>query len=113
MTEQKTSATLTNGSAAAAILSSGIGCFVLGAIANIADAHKPFGKQLSIYMPTGPLSGISTVGIVVWLASCVVLAWRWNNKNVAIKSIGIAAIVLLLLSVLLVFPPFEDMMQGK
>ena len=58
---------LTNGSAAAAILSAGIGCFVLALLAILADNSVLLRRSLVFYKPTGVLSGVTTIGIVVWL----------------------------------------------
>lgn len=61
---------LANGPAAAAILSAGIGCFALGVFAVIADASKSVGRFFTFYLPTGPLSGVTTTAILLWLVLC-------------------------------------------
>jgi len=105
--------TLTNGPAAAAILSSAIGCFILGVLTFWADVSKPFGKLLNFYNPTGPLSGVTTLGIAAWLTAWIILAALWGKKTVAIAKVNVTAYVLLGLSVLLSFPPFADLLMGK
>jgi hypothetical protein len=102
-----------NGPAAAAILSAGIGCFALSVFAVVADASKPVARFFTFYLPTGPLSGVTTTAILLWLATWFVLARLWHNKNVAIAKINAVAFVLLLLGVLLTFPPFADLLRGK
>ena len=52
---------MTNGSAAAAILSAGIGCATLGILALAGDAFPAISKLLIFYGPTGALSGVTTV----------------------------------------------------
>ncbi|MGO8814020.1 MAG: hypothetical protein ACLQVG_05045 [Terriglobia bacterium] len=106
-------ARLPNGPAAAAILSAGIGCAGLGILAVIADASKPIARGLTFYLPTGPLSGVSSVAILLWLAAWFILARRWRAKSVAIAKVNATAFLLLVLGILLTFPPFADLLQGK
>ncbi len=103
---------LANGPAAAAILSAGVGCFALSLLAFIGDASKSIAKIFIFYRPTGPLSGVSTTAIVVWLAVWFALASVWKNKTVALAKINTVAIVFLLLGVLLTFPPFAELLLG-
>jgi hypothetical protein len=106
-------ARLPNGPAAAAILSAGIGCAGLGILAVIADASKPIARGLTFYLPTGPLSGVSSVAILLWLAAWFILARRWRARSVAIAKVNVTAFLLLALGILLTFPPFADLLQGK
>ena len=58
---------LPNGPAAAAILAAGIGCAAVGILSFAGDASDAIGRLLNIYNPTGTLSGVTTVAIIVWL----------------------------------------------
>jgi hypothetical protein len=102
-------ATLPNGSGAAAVLAAGIGSLALAVLAVAADRIAGFGKLMIFYRPTGPLSGVTTSAIVVWLMAWAVLDWRWRKKSVAMGKIGTAALVLLILGLLLTFPPLADL----
>ena len=102
-----------NGPAAAAILSAGAGCLALGILAVVADASKPMARLLTFYRPTGPLSGVSSLAILLWLVTWFILARRWRTKTVAIAKVNAVAFLLLALGVLLTFPPFADFLQGK
>jgi hypothetical protein len=104
---------LPNGPAGAAILSAGAGCAVLGILAVAGDASKAVAKLLTFYLPTGPLSGVSSLAILVWLVTWFILAKRWRTKTVALAKINATAFVLLALGILLTFPPFADLLQGK
>jgi hypothetical protein len=104
---------LPNGPAAAAILSAGAGCTFIGLIALAADASRPVAKLLTFYLPTGPLSGVSSVAILLWIGMWLILAKRWRVKNVALGKVNAAAFLLLALGILLTFPPFADFLQGK
>ena len=111
--ESEAKGQLANGPAAAAILSAGIGCFAIGVLALIGDGSKEMAGLFTFYRPTGPLSGVSTLGIVVWLVAWLVLARRWGTRTVAIGRVNLAAFVLLALGLLLTFPPFGNLLLGK
>jgi hypothetical protein len=53
---------------------------------------------------------VTTASIVVWLAAWAILEWRWQKKNVSLRSINIVAFALLGLSLLLTFPPLGDLL---
>ena len=104
---------LPNGPAAAAILAAGIGCFAVGLFALAGDAFRSVAHFFTFYKPTGPLSGVTTSAIIVWLLSWFVLSRQWSTRSVALGRVTAAAFVLLALGVLLTFPPFMDLLQGK
>ena len=99
---------LTNGSGAAALLSAGIGAFALAIIALVADKSSAIKSSLIFYKPTGPLSGVTTAAILIWLFTWGVLEWRWRQKTVALARINVIAFLLLGFSFLLTFPPIAD-----
>ena len=105
--------TIVNGPAAAAILSAGIGCFAVGLFALAGDAIHAIARFFTFYTPAGPLSGVTTTAIIVWLLSWFVLARQWQAKSVALGRVTAIAFVLLAASLLLTFPPFMDLLQGK
>ena len=86
---------LPNGPAGAAILSAGAACSVLGILAVVADASKPLARLLTFYIPTGPLSGVSSMAILFWLVTWGILARRWRTKTVAIAKVNVTALLLL------------------
>jgi hypothetical protein len=100
---------MTNGSGAAAILSAAIGAFALAILALAADNSAALKSMLTFYKPTGPLSGVTTAAILVWLLTWVILEWRWAKKTVALGQVSIVAFTLLVLSFLLTFPPIADL----
>lgn len=104
---------LPNGPGAAAILAAGIGCAMLGILALAGDASPAIGNALNFYNPAGTLSGVSTVAIIVWLVSWFVLARAWATKTVALAKVNVAAFILLVVGLLLTFPPVIDLLQGK
>ena len=104
---------LPNGPAAAAIFSAGAGCAALGVFAVVADASHRLARGLTFYLPTGPLSGVSSMAILFWLGTWVILAKRWRSKSLAMAKVNALAFLLLALGILLTFPPFADLLQGK
>lgn len=98
-----------NGGGAAALLAAGIGCFMVALIALLADKIAAFKSMMIFYKPTGPLSGVTSCAIVVWLICWAVLYRRWNSSMVALKPVTRTALILLVLSLLLTFPPIADL----
>lgn len=109
----KNAATVSNGSAAAAMLATGVGSCALGILAVVADGSKTIARLLTFYSPTGPLSGVTSVAIIIWLGAWFLLATFWRNKTVSIGKVNTAAFILLALALLLTFPPFSDVLLGK
>ncbi len=97
-----------NGAGAAAVLAAGIGCFVLGALAVLADKSTAVKNRMIFSRPTGPLSGVTTLAIAAWLLAWMVLHLCWRRKEIALGPALGAAFVLLALSLLLTFPPLAD-----
>jgi hypothetical protein len=104
---------LPNGAGAAAILAAGIGCATLGVLALLGDAFSGIKNFLNFYHPTGPLSGVTILTIVVWLAAWFVLDQKWDGRDVALTRISAVAFVLLAVGLFLTFPPGMDLLQGK
>lgn len=98
-----------NGAGAAAILAAGIGAFVLSVFAILSDQSATMKSFFIFSKPTGPLSGVTTCTIVVWLVVWAVLHARWGKRTVALAPINAIAYALLALSLLLTFPPIADL----
>jgi hypothetical protein len=109
VTTSPDTAPLTNGPGAAAILAAGFGAFALAVLAIVGDKSPAVRSLLIFYKPTGPLSGVTTLAILIWLLTWRILDYRWRLKMVSAASICIAALTLLGLSVLLTFPPIVDL----
>jgi len=98
-----------NGAGAAAVLAAGLGSFAVAVFAILADKAAPIKSLMNFYKPTGPLSGVTTCAIVIWLAVWALLHRRWLWRNVEIGRVTAAAFILLFLSLLLTFPPLADL----
>ena len=98
-----------NGPGSAAILAAGIGAFVLAVLAIAADKVVSIKRLMVFYKPTGPLSGVTTCAIFVWLLAWAILNVRWRGRSVAGARVNTVAFILLWLSLLLTFPPLADL----
>ncbi len=102
-----------NGVAAGAILAAGIGSATLGLLTTVAEASQPLQQALSWYPPAGPLSGKTSVAVLVWLVAWVVLHRRWKDRSVDLPRVFIVTLSLLGLGLLGTFPPFYEMLRGS
>jgi hypothetical protein len=101
---------LPNGSGAAAILAAGISSFALAVLACAGDKSAAVKHSLIFYKPTGPLSGVTTAAILIWILTWGILEWRWRNRTLAVGRISVVALALLALSLVLTFPPVVDLL---
>ena len=92
------------------MLAAAIGSFVLAIVALAGDKSVAVKNSLNFYQPTGPLSGVTTVAIVVWFVAWGFLEWRWGKRAVAMGRINQVSLALLVLSILLTFPPIGEML---
>lgn len=104
---------LPNGPGAAAILGAGIGSLALGIFAFAGDAVPPILHAFNFWMPTGPLSGVTSSAVIVWLIAWYWLSRRWRRRSISLAAVNTAAFVMLVAGLLLTFPPFMDLLQGK
>jgi hypothetical protein len=102
-----------NGPGAAAILATAIGCFLLGVLALAGDALPAAARLLNLWNPTGPLSGVTFAAIAAWLIAWAVLSRLWAGRTIEMKRVGGASALMILAGLLLTFPPFMDLLQGK
>ena len=102
-----------NGAAAAAVLAAAIGICTLGVLALAGDAVPAVAHALNVWNPTGPLSGVTGLAIIVWLAAWFGLAHSWARRDLNFRRINWVALVLIIAGALLTFPPFMDLLQGR
>ena len=104
---------ITNGRASAALLAGGIGGFTVGLMTTLAAASKGLSTSLNWYSPVGPLSGKTSVAVILWLFSWLILNQLLKNKDTQFGKVASIAITLLFLGVLLTFPPFFDLFAAE
>ena len=110
MNSNPLSSSIPNGSGAAALLAAAIGSFALSVLAIAGDKSPAIKTAFTFYRPTGALSGVSTVAILLWLAVWAILEWRWRSRTVALTQVSLTALGLLVLALLLTFPPIVDLL---
>ena len=97
-----------NGPAAAAVLSAAVGVFVIGLVTTLAEISAGLKAALAWYTPAGPLSGKTSVGVIVWLVTWAVLASRYRDKTVDMARITFWSWILIALGLVFTFPPFFE-----
>jgi hypothetical protein len=106
--DQSTISTVKNGPAAAALLAGGIGAVVYGILIILSEGVPAIGTALNWYNPAGPLSGKTTLAVIIWLILWAILHNLWKDKDVNFQSTSTTALVLLVVGFLLTIPPVFD-----
>jgi hypothetical protein len=104
-----------DGPGAAAMISAGIGIFVLGlltTLAVISAGVKSFLLWWEWGQGVGPLAGKSTIAVIVWLVSWFVLDRIWRRKDVELKTAFYIGFGLGVLGAIGTFPPFFELFHG-
>jgi hypothetical protein len=97
------------GKALAAMVAAGVGSAALGVLTTLAELSPGLKNVLNFYDPVGPLSGKTTVAVVIWLIAWYALAHRWHARPPVMKSALIATFVLIGVGVVGTFPPFFEL----
>jgi len=113
MTTEQVAQVPPNGGAAAAVISAAIGICTLGILALAGDAVPAVARALNLWNPTGPLSGVTGLAMLAWLAAWFALARLWAARNLDFRRINIISLLLIIAGALLTFPPAMDLLQGK
>src|SRR4051812_26592809 len=71
-----------NGPVLAAVLSAGVGSLALAALTTLSAAIPAVSSLLTLYAPAGPMTGKSTVAVLVWLVTWAVLHAAWRRRDV-------------------------------
>jgi hypothetical protein len=97
-----------DGPAAAAALAAGIGIFALGLLTVLSEVSEPIHDWLETWefdQGVGPLAGKTTVAVIAWAVSWIVLGFLFRKRDVSIKVWFVLALVLVILGALGTFPP--------
>jgi len=100
---------LPNGGAMAAFLAAGIGSFAMGLILVLGAVGVL--SIPAIYEPAGGVTGRTTLAVVVWLISWVMLHARWKNREIQPARVGALTLLLTTLGILGTFPPIWALMS--
>lgn len=96
------------GAAAAAILACSLGCLAIGIATLLVQMSPALAKSFNWWKPVGPLSGETGSGIIVWLASWILLHFIMRNREANLGLVTAVSFLFLALSMLLLFPPFYE-----
>lgn len=96
---------LPTGPGAAAMISAGIGALTIGILTTGAVISEALKNFLNFYNPSGPLSGKTSVGVLLWLVSWLFLNARWKDKDYDLSRAFNIALVLIAIGLILTFPP--------
>lgn len=105
---EKTETRIATGVAAATFIAGGLGTLVLGLMTTGAVLSGSLKSALNLWNPAGPLSGKTTVAVIIWLISWVLLNSLWKDKNVDLSKSFIITLVLIGLGLLFTFPPIFE-----
>lgn len=100
------------GPIAAAILAAGIGGLALGVVTTLAEASTSIKDALNWSNPVGPLSGKTTVSVLVWLAAWAVLHIVYRRKAYETRRALIISLILIGLGIVGTFPTFFQAFGG-
>ncbi len=96
-----------NGTAVAALFGAGIGCLVLGLLTLLTKVSSTIENALDLYRPTGPVSGITTLAVIVWLVAWAAMHTFLRNRQMDLHKVYIIVLILVGLGLLACFPFFE------
>ena len=110
MTATRQSPTIENGAAMAAFLASGIGAFAMGFFV-ILNETGLFAAP-ALHGGAGGVSGRTTFAAAVWLIAWGALHRRFRNREMEPRPVYAATLGLVLVGVLLCFPPVWGLLTG-
>ena len=95
----------------AAFIASGIGATVLGLMIVLTEMKAGAGLKAALTWvgPVGPLSGKTGVAVIAFIVSWVGLHFAFKRWAVTLTTSFIIAVVLLVLGLLMSYPPFFDL----
>ena len=96
--------TVKNGPAAAALLAGGIAAVVYGILIILSERAPAIGTALNWYNPAGPLSGTTSLTVILWLVLWAILGNQWKDKDVDFQKTSMIALALLVIGFLLTIP---------
>lgn len=97
-----------DGTAAAALLAAGTGALVLGLLTTLNEASESVHDFLEFSTDVGPLSGKTILAAIAYFGSLLVYWLLFRGRQFALRSIVIAAAILLILGFLGTFPTFFE-----
>lgn len=103
-----------DGPAGAAMVAAGIGILTLGLLTTLAVISDPIHDFLDWWswgQGVGPLAGKTTIAVIVWLVSWLVLYLWWRNKTVNLKTMFYSGLALGIIGAIGMFPPWFELFE--
>jgi hypothetical protein len=98
----------------AAILAAAFGCAVLGVLTFFIEISVRMAKLMTFIKPAGNLSGVTTLTMLVWIISWILLHRCWKTRSTKLGGLVLSmSLLLILIGVLGTFPPFIDWLGRK
>jgi len=97
-----------SGPAAAVVLASGVGTFVLGLFTTLNEASSGMNDFLRFSDEVGPLSGKTVIAAGAFFVAWAVLGFMWRGREISWRPVLSATVVLLALGFLGTFPTFFE-----
>ncbi len=101
------------GPVAAAVLSAGIGSACFGICICLSESVPAVASGLTLYKPTGPLSGKVSVGVIAWILAWVLLNRAWKDKQPRFARANLISLSLIVVGLVLSFPTVFDAISHK
>jgi hypothetical protein len=96
---------LPNGGIAAALIAAGLACALIGVVAVLGEASPAAKEFMTLFKPTGQLSGKTTFVSLVWIATWGVLHWGLKGREVNFKRAVRTTWGLVVVGLVGTFPP--------
>lgn len=107
-TEEKKDPTAIDHEVGAAFIASGIGSTVLGLLVVLAEISQPIKDSLTWYAPAGPLSGKTSVSVIVFVLSWIALYLVFKKHPLKLSISFVTTLALVAVGLLLTFPPIFE-----
>src|SRR5689334_12975240 len=104
---QETAVSTVDSAVGAAFIASSIGTLVLGIAIVLTEMKAGAGLKAALTWtaPVGPLSGKTGVAVIAFVVSWVALHFAFKNRAVSLTTAFIVTVILLVIGLLLSFPP--------
>jgi hypothetical protein len=93
------------GPAAAALLAAGIGSAAMGIVTTVSEATHGMGGAMAWVSEVGPLSGKSSIAVLIWLVAWLVLHAALARRSPRLRTVSMWTYVLVAIGFLGTFPP--------
>ncbi len=102
---------LVDGWVASALIGAGAGSAALGVLTTLAAASQGVATALSFVGSVGPLSGKTSLSVLVWLVAWGWLGRLWQGRRLDLGRVSWWLAVLILIGLVGTFPPFFEMFE--